>query len=145
MPSSTSDIQSPDLVQLDIHKVDKKTLEPYILMQRAANYLAGAMIFLKSNFLLERKLKYEDIKPRLLGHWGTCPGISLVYAHCTRLIKDKSLAMILVTGPGHGAPANLANLFLERSITRYYSDYTYDRQGIERLLEGFSWPTGFPR
>lgn len=145
MSSSTSDIQSPAVVQLDIHKVDKKTIEPYILMQRAANYLAGAMIFLQSNFLLERKLKPEDIKPRLLGHWGTCPGINLVYAHCTRLIKEKSLPMILVTGPGHGAPANLANLFLEHSITRYYSDYSYDRQGIERLLKGFSWPSGFPR
>ncbi|KAI8147418.1 putative phosphoketolase [Fennellomyces sp. T-0311] len=131
-------------VSLDINKASESELRPYITMQRAANYLAGAMIFLKSNVFLEQPLKPDDIKPRLLGHWGTCPGINLTYAHCTRLIKQQHLNMLFVTGPGHGAPANLANLFLERSITKYYPKYSYDRQGLERLIRGFSWPSGFP-
>lgn len=133
-------------VALDLDRQKPDDLEPYLALQRATNYLAGAMIFLQSNVLLDRgPLKSEDIKPRLLGHWGTCPGINLVYAHCTRLIKRQKLAMLFVTGPGHGAPANLANLYIEQSITKYYPKYALDREGVEKLVRGFSWPTGFPR
>ncbi|KAI9323652.1 putative phosphoketolase [Dichotomocladium elegans] len=142
---SNTELKTSWAVELNPSDVSLETLKPYLVMQRAANYLAGAMIFLKDNVLLERRpLDKNDIKPRLLGHWGTCPGINLVYAHATRLIKLHGLQMLMVTGPGHGAPANLANLFLERSLTRYYPDYTYDHHGIERLIRGFSWPSGFP-
>src|SRR4051812_42312951 len=80
---------------------------------RAANYLAGAQIYLQKNVLLREKLSSEHIKGRLLGHWGTCPGINLVYAHLNRIIKRDARNVLLITGPGHGAPANLANLYLE--------------------------------
>ena len=89
-----------------------KELEILKKYQRATDYLAVAQIYLQDNFLLKEPLKPEHIKPRLLGHWGTCPGINLIYAHLDRLIVQHDLDMFLVTGPGHGAPANLANLYL---------------------------------
>ncbi len=112
--------------------------------RRAVNYLAGAQIYLKGNFLLERPLAPDDIKDRLLGHWGTCPGINLVYAHLNRLIRLHDLDMFLVTGPGHGAPANLANLYLEGTLAEYYPELTRDRDGLGRFVKRFSWPGGFP-
>src|SRR5690348_863421 len=112
--------------------------------RRAVNYLAGAQIYLKSDFLLERPLTPDDIKDRLLGHWGTCPGINLVYAHLNRLIRLHDLDMFLVTGPGHGAPANLANLYLEGTLAEYYPELTRDRDGLGRFVKRFSWPGGFP-
>ena len=78
--------------------------------QRAVNYLAAAQVYLKSDALLEHPLKHSDIKDRLLGHWGTCPGINLVYSHINRIIKERDLSILLVTGPGHGSAANLANM-----------------------------------
>jgi xylulose-5-phosphate/fructose-6-phosphate phosphoketolase len=112
--------------------------------QRATNYLAAAEIYLQSNVLLKEPLKADDIKPRLLGHWGTCPGINLIYAHLNRLITHYDLNMFLVTGPGHGAPANLANLYLEGSLQTYYPSLTKDLEGLQRLIHSFSWPNGFP-
>jgi xylulose-5-phosphate/fructose-6-phosphate phosphoketolase len=79
--------------------------------RRAADYLAAAMIFLQGNVLVEEPLRGEHLKPRLLGHWGTCPGITFVYAGLNRLVRAASADMLLVTGPGHGAPANHANLW----------------------------------
>ncbi|KAL1935884.1 hypothetical protein VTP01DRAFT_18 [Rhizomucor pusillus] len=146
MTTTAQDIHTRDRfsVDLDISKVDEKELAPYLELQRAANYLAGAMIFLKDNVMLREPLERKHIKPRLLGHWGTCPGINLVYAHCTRLVKKWNLDMLFVTGPGHGAPANLANLYLEQSITKYYPKYSMDERGLHQLVRGFSWPSGFP-
>jgi xylulose-5-phosphate/fructose-6-phosphate phosphoketolase len=111
---------------------------------RAANYLGAAQIYLQANFLLELPLQPEHIKPRLLGHWGTVPGINFIYAHLNRVIRDQDASMLLITGPGHGAPANLANLFLEGSLGELYPDLRRDRDGLGRLARGFSWPGGFP-
>jgi len=134
------------LVELDLkhYKDNADSLEPYRLQQRVANYLAGAQIFLHDNAMLERPLKQEDIKERLLGHWGTCPGINLAYAHCNRLINKHQLDMMLVTGPGHGAPANLANLWLEGSLGRFYPQYGRTAEGFKNLVTKFSTPSGFP-
>jgi len=119
-------------------------LDQLKLYQRATNYLAAAEIYLQSNVLLKEPLKADDIKPRLLGHWGTCPGINLIYAHLNRLITQYQLNMFLVTGPGHGAPANLANLYLEGSLETYYPLLTHDLAGLKTLIRDFSWPDGFP-
>lgn len=111
---------------------------------KAANYLSAIQIYLQDNFFLERKLTFDDIKPRLLGHWGTCPGINFVYGHLNYLIKKHQLSMIFVLGPGHGFPALQANLFLEGTLSKYYSDITFDSHGIASLAKKFSWPYGFP-
>jgi xylulose-5-phosphate/fructose-6-phosphate phosphoketolase len=119
-------------------------LEAIARYRRATNYLAVAQIYLKDNVLLDQPLKPEHIKDRLLGHWGTSPGINLIYAHLNRLIRRYDVNMLLVTGPGHGAPANLANLYLEGSLLEYYPELTLDKSGLERFVKQFSWPGGFP-
>ncbi|TCD60297.1 hypothetical protein EIP91_010418 [Steccherinum ochraceum] len=112
--------------------------------RRAADYIAAAMIFLKSNTLIDRPITPDDIKNRLLGHWGTCPGLTLVYAHTNRLIRKTGQEALLVVGPGHGAPAILASLWLENSLSTFWPRYTGDRQGLHNLISGFSTPGGFP-
>jgi xylulose-5-phosphate/fructose-6-phosphate phosphoketolase len=112
--------------------------------QRATNYLAAAQIYLQDNVLLREPLQPEHIKDRLLGHWGTCPGINMIYAHLNRLIVHHDLDMFLITGPGHGAPANLANLYLEGSLHQFYQDLTRDEEGLVQFIQRFSWPGGFP-
>lgn len=116
-------------------------LERYV---RATNYLTVAQIYLQKNQLLERSLTPDDIKPRLLGHWGTCPGINFVYAHLNRLINQEEAEMLFVLGPGHGFPALQANLFLEGTLGDYYPEATRNAAGIEYLTKQFSWPGGFP-
>jgi xylulose-5-phosphate/fructose-6-phosphate phosphoketolase len=111
---------------------------------RVTNYLAAAQIYLKDNFLLEEPLRPEHIKDRLLGHWGTSPGINLIYAHLNYLITRYDLNMLLVTGPGHGATANLANLYLEGTLQEFYPELTLDRAGLGNFIKRFSWPGGFP-
>ncbi len=111
---------------------------------RAANYLAAAQIYLRDNVLLTDPLSADDIKPRLLGHWGTVPGINFVYAHLNRLIQEHDRSVLLVTGPGHGAPGNLANLYLEGSLGERYPEYQVGPTGLRRLVQSFSWPGGFP-
>ena len=112
--------------------------------RRAADYLAAAQIYLQGNCLLEEPLRAEHIKPRLLGHWGTCPGISFMYAGLNRLIRARDVKALLVTGPGHGAPAVLANLWLEGSLEEIDDRLGRDLAGLERLVGSFSWPDGFP-
>jgi xylulose-5-phosphate/fructose-6-phosphate phosphoketolase len=111
---------------------------------RAANYISATQIYLLDNFLLERKLTFDDIKPRLLGHWGTCPGINFVYANLNHLIKKHNAEMMFVLGPGHGFPAIQANLFLEGTLAKYYPEATQNENGLGYLLKNFSWPYGFP-
>ncbi len=111
---------------------------------RAANYLGAAQLYLRSNVLLERKLTADDIKARLLGHWGTVPGLTFVYAHLNRLIQDTASSVLLVVGPGHGAPAILATMWLEGTLAEYYPELSRDRSGLTRLLQSFSWPEGLP-
>jgi xylulose-5-phosphate/fructose-6-phosphate phosphoketolase len=111
---------------------------------RAANYLTVGQIYLLANALLKRPLTLSDVKPRLLGHWGTSPGLNLVYAHLNRLIARDDLDMIYVIGPGHGGPAILANTWLEGSYTDTYPAITRDGEGMERLFRQFSFPGGVP-
>ena len=111
---------------------------------RAANYLSVGQIYLQSNPLLESPLKLEHIKPRLLGHWGTTPGLNFLYVHLNRLIKENDLNMMYVIGPGHGGPGIVAHTYLEGSYTEHYPAIERNRSGLERLFRQFSWPHGIP-
>ena len=111
---------------------------------RAVNYLSAAQIYLKANPLMEEPLKLTHIKERLLGHWGTAPGINLIYLHLNRLILKTHASILLVTGPGHGAAANISNMYVEGTLTEYQGELTRDRAGLEKLLQWFSWPDKFP-
>ncbi len=111
---------------------------------RAANYLTAAQIFLQDNFLLERPLTADDIKPRLLGHWGSGPGVNLAYLHLSNLIKKTDQTMMFVLGPGHAFPALQANLFLEGTLQKFYPEATQTYDGISYICRNFSWPYGFP-
>src|SRR5579872_4062665 len=96
---------------------------------RAANYLSVAQLYLRDNALLEQPLAPEHIKPRLLGHWGTVPGINLLYGHLSRLVQDTGVRMLYIVGTGHGAPGVLAQLYLEGTLGEFYPDLTQDRAG----------------
>jgi xylulose-5-phosphate/fructose-6-phosphate phosphoketolase len=124
--------------------LDEATASAVERYRRAVNYLAAAQIYLKDNPLLEEPLSPMHIKDRLLGHWGTAPGINLMYAHLNRLIINTDAAILLITGPGHGAAANLANMYLEGTLSEYFPDLTRDRAGLARFLKSFSWPDAFP-
>jgi xylulose-5-phosphate/fructose-6-phosphate phosphoketolase len=110
----------------------------------AANYLTVGQIYLKNNPLLERPLVAEDIKPRLLGHWGTTAGLNFIYTHLNRLIRVHDLNMMYIVGPGHGGPGIVAHTYLEGSYTEVYPNVEQDRDGIKRLFRQFSWPYGIP-
>src|SRR5687768_12883020 len=97
---------------------------------RAANYLSVGQIYLLDNPLLREPLRAEHVKPRLLGHFGTTPGLNLVYAHLNRAIRERSLSAIFVTGPGHGGPANVANAYLEGTYSERYPDIGQDAEGM---------------
>ncbi|MBN9684218.1 MULTISPECIES: phosphoketolase family protein [unclassified Corallococcus] len=111
---------------------------------RAANYLSIGQIYLKDNPLLERPLTREDIKPRLLGHFGTTPGLNFIYVHLNRIIRNHRANMMYLIGPGHGAPGIIANTFLEGSYTELYPNIERNRDGMKRLFRQFSWPYGVP-
>ena len=111
---------------------------------RAANYLSVGQIYLQDNPLLDSPLLFEHIKPRLLGHWGTTPGLNLLYVHLNRLIKEHDLNMIYVIGPGHGGPGIVAQTYLEGSYTEHYPAIERNRLGLHRLFRQFSWPYGIP-
>jgi xylulose-5-phosphate/fructose-6-phosphate phosphoketolase len=111
---------------------------------RAANYLSIGQIYLQANPLLEVPLEYQHIKPRLLGHWGTTPGLNFIYVHLNRIIKAYDLNMIYVIGPGHGGPGLVAQSYLEGSYTELYPSIERNRSGLERLFRQFSWPYGIP-
>lgn len=111
---------------------------------KAADYLSAVQIYLQDNYLLTEPLKPEHIKTRLLGHWGTCPGINFTYAHLNRAIIEHDLDMMFVLGPGHGFPAIQANLFLEGTLSKYYKTVPRTTDGIAYMAKHFSWPYGFP-
>lgn len=111
---------------------------------RAANYLSVGQIYLLDNPLLNEPLVAEHIKPRLLGHWGTTPGLNLIYAHMNRLIKQRDLDAIYITGPGHGGPGLVANAYLEGTYSQVYSHITQDEPGLRKLFRQFSFPGGIP-
>jgi len=111
---------------------------------RAANYLSVGQIYLLDNPLLKEPLKLEHIKPRLLGHFGTAPGLNFIYVHMNRVIKERDLDAIFVTGPGHGGPALVANTYLEGTYSEVYSHISRDAEGLRRLFKQFSFPGGIP-
>ena len=111
---------------------------------RAANYLSVGQIYLHENPLLKEQLRIEHIKPRLLGHWGTTPGLNFIYAHLNRVIKAYDLSVIYIAGPGHGGPGLVANTYLEGTYTEFYPDITQDTEGMKKLFGQFSFPGGIP-
>ena len=124
-----------------------KGLAEFELLNRywdAANYLTVAQIYLQDNALLRSPLTAEQIKPRLLGHWGTSPGLSLIYVHLNRLIRHTGAKILYVAGPGHGGPAVIANLYMEGSYSEIYPHVSQDSEGLRRLVRQFSTPGGIP-
>jgi xylulose-5-phosphate/fructose-6-phosphate phosphoketolase len=111
---------------------------------RAANYLSVGQIYLLDNALLREPLTLDHVKPRLLGHWGTTPGLNLLYVHMNRLIRERDLDAIFVTGPGHGGPGLVANTYLEGTYTEVYPHIGRDAEGLRRLFRQFSFPGGIP-
>lgn len=111
---------------------------------RAANYLSVGQIYLLDNPLLKEPLSKEHIKPRLLGHWGTTPGLNFIYVHLNRLIKQQDLNMIYIAGPGHGGPALVANTYLEGTYSEYYPNIEQNEEGMKKLFKQFSFPGGIP-
>src|SRR6201990_2800551 len=111
---------------------------------RAANYLSVGQIYLLSNPLLAEPLRPEHVKPRLLGHWGTTPGLNLIYTHLNRVIRNWDLNVIYIAGPGHGGPGPVANTYLEGTYTERYPSITQDNEGMRRLCRQFSCPGGIP-
>ena len=126
-----------------------KPLSPDLLRKmnaywRAANYLSVGQIYLYDNPLLKKPLTLEHVKPRLLGHWGTTPGLNFIYVHLNRIIKQYDLNMIYVTGPGHGGPGLVANTYLEGTYSELYPNISQDEQGMKKLFTQFSFPGGIP-
>lgn len=133
----TAELQTPVVL-------DSGELERMHAWWRAANYLTVGQIYLQANPLLREPLTAEHIKPRLLGHWGTSPGLNLVYVHLNRLIRKYDLDVVYMAGPGHGGPALVANVWLEGSYSEFYPDIPRDEAGMLRLFRQFSTPGGVP-
>ncbi len=130
-------------------KLKSKPLTPDLLRKldaywRAANYLSVGQIYLYDNPLLKKPLKLAHIKPRLLGHWGTTPGLNFIYSHLNRVIKEHDLNVINITGPGHGGPGLVANAYLEGTYSEVYPNIAQDVDGMKRLFKQFSFPGGIP-
>src|SRR5450631_4156551 len=125
----------------DVLDQDLRAIDRY---WRAANYLTVGQIYLSANPLLREPLRVEHVKPRLLGHWGTSPGLSLIYAHVNRLIRSLDLDVLYLAGPGHGGPAIVANTYLEGTYSEIYPEVSEDARGMLRLFRQFSTPGGIP-
>jgi len=141
-PSQTRPGTAPDITRTQ--PLDPEELRLMHAYWRAANYLSVGQIYLLDNPLLARPLRIEDIKPRLLGHWGTTPGLNFIYVHASRVIKNRSLDAIYIMGPGHGGPAGVANAYLEGTYTERYPDVSLDEAGLRKLFRQFSFPGGIP-
>src|SRR4026207_1163688 len=111
---------------------------------RAANYLSVGQTYLYANPLLKEPLKKEHVKPRLVGHWGTTPGLHFIYVHLNRVIKERDLNMIYIICPGHGGPGIVANTWLEGTYSEVYPNISQDEEGMKRLFKQFSFPGGIP-
>jgi xylulose-5-phosphate/fructose-6-phosphate phosphoketolase len=134
--TSNTEIQSQPL---STHELDQ--INAY---WRAANYLSVGQIYLLDNPLLRESLKLEHVKPRLLGHWGTTPGLNFIYAHLNRVIKRDHLNVIYLTGPGHGGPGLVANTYLEGTYSEFYPNISQNAEGMKKLFKQFSFPGGIP-
>jgi len=142
MAGETRTATAPDLTRArPLEAEELRVIDAY---WRAANYLSVGQIYLLDNPLMTRPLKLDDIKPRLLGHWGTTPGLNFIYAHANRVIKKRDLDAIYIMGPGHGGPAGVANAYLEGTYTERYPDVTMDETGLRKLFRQFSFPGGIP-
>ncbi|HEX9781299.1 MAG TPA: phosphoketolase family protein [Opitutaceae bacterium] len=124
--------------------LDKKNMALIDAYWRAANYLSVGQIYLYDNPLLKKPLTRTHIKPRLLGHWGTTPGLNFIYVHLNRIIKAHDLNMLYIAGPGHGGPGLVANAYLEGTYSEVYPNVSQDEQGMKRLFKQFSFPGGIP-
>lgn len=124
--------------------LDREELRKINAYFRAANYLSVGQIYLLNNPLLHEPLKLEDVKPRLLGHWGTTPGLNFIYVHMNRIIKKYDLDMIYLAGPGHGGPGIVANVYLEGTYSEVYPNISEDTEGMKKLFKQFSFPGGIP-
>src|SRR3954447_16170440 len=149
-PEQPTDGADPQRVAVRYTDTD---VEPYLSAEdlervttwwRAANYLSVGQIYLLDNPMLRRPLQAEDVKPRLLGHWGTTPGLNFIYAHMNRAILERDLDAIYVFGPGHGGPAAVAGAWLDGTYSEIYGDVTQDEPGMQRLFKQFSFPGGVP-
>ena len=128
----------------EVGPLSKEELERIHAYWRAANYLSVGQIYLYDNQLLEEPLTLDDIKPRLLGHWGTTPGLNFIYVHLNRVIKAQKLNVIYICGPGHGGPAMVANTYLEGTYSELYPNVSQDAAGMKKLFKQFSFPGGIP-
>jgi xylulose-5-phosphate/fructose-6-phosphate phosphoketolase len=111
---------------------------------RASNYLSVGQIYMYDNPMLTKRLTQEHVKPRLLGHWGTTPGLNFIYVHLNRVIRKYDLDMIYVVGPGHGGPGLVAHAYLEGTYSEVYPNISRDEEGVKRLFKQFSFPGGIP-
>src|SRR5690625_5016919 len=134
----------PTRAQANQSELSDDSLESIHRWWRAANYLAVGQIYLMANPLLREELRPEHIKPRLLGHWGTTPGLNFLYAHINRVISERSQETLYITGPGHGGPAVVASTYLEGTYTDIYPRIGQDETGMGRLFKQFSFPGGIP-
>jgi xylulose-5-phosphate/fructose-6-phosphate phosphoketolase len=127
-----------------VHDLSEETLDRIDAWWRAANYLSVGQIYLLDNPLLRRPLSRDDIKPRLLGHWGTTPGLNFIYAHLNRVIRERDLSTLFVAGPGHGGPGVVAGAYLDGTYSELYSAIDQSEDGLRRLFRQFSFPGGIP-
>src|ERR687886_587705 len=139
-------VASPDTASLSVSNrpLSADELRKMNAYWRAANYLSVGQIYLLANPLLREPLKLKHVKPRLLGHWGTTPGLNFIYAHVNRAIKRRDLSAIYVTGPGHGGPGLVANAYLDGTYSEVYPEIGRDEDGLRRLFRQFSFPGGIP-
>ena len=140
MPSATAYAQAAETLQT----LSANELQKVHAYWRAANYLSVGQIYLYDNPLLREPLRLKHIKPRLLGHWGTTPGLNFIYVHLNRLIKKLDLNVVYVAGPGHGGPGLVANTYLEGTYSEVYSHIPQNEEGLKRLFKQFSFPGGIP-
>jgi xylulose-5-phosphate/fructose-6-phosphate phosphoketolase len=153
LPKSGRRISSSPLKKLTNTRSARSTangpLEAVLLRKidawwRAANYLSVGQTYLYDNPLLKKPLKRGHVKPRLVGHWGTTPGLNFIYVHLNRVIKERDLNMIYVIGPGHGGPGIVANTWLEGTYSETYPNISPDEEGMKKLFKQFSFPGGIP-
>src|SRR5882724_4691538 len=140
-PVATADSSSLSVSNQPLSPEELRKMNAY---WRAANYLSVGQIYLYANPLLREPLKLKHVKPRLLGHWGTTPGLNFIYVHFNRLIKKYDRNVIYVCGPGHGGPGMVANTYLEGTYTELYSSIQQNEEGMRKLFKQFSFPGGIP-
>src|SRR5579864_4369456 len=141
MSSTYASGVKPSISSNPLTQEEQRKIDAY---WRAANYLSVGQIYLYANPLLKEPLTTAHIKPRLLGHWGTTPGLNFIYVHLNRLIRKRDLSVIYIAGPGHGGPGLVANTYLEGTYSEFYPNISQNEEGMRRLFKQFSFPGGIP-